>query len=321
MAEIGMLYFSGGLLNLLFMLYMGETKASLFMLSILNALALPYSFFSIIYQAFVVRAWCRICVAIQILLWGEFYLLFVSLNVGFTDFEWPLPLSFILGITLPILLWIGIRPLILRSRRIHKLELKLCILKRNPIFIRGLLAGMPRIDVKDLDGDIKIGPDDSPINFTLVLNFSCPSCFHVLRQMIHLVHSFNGQLKVNIRLVNRQVSTLISEMRKKLYHEIAVYIIQLAFDENHDEALKVLLDWNRLREHLSSKKLASLKKVILATSITKRKKAELFLLNHNKWAKDVSITEQSAIFLNGILLPLEIQPEDLHFFLLQQMEN
>ncbi|MDQ1351677.1 MAG: hypothetical protein QG657_1982, partial [Acidobacteriota bacterium] len=47
MAEIGLLYFSGGLLTSVIMLYTNHVELSLFLLAVLNVLTLPYTFFSL----------------------------------------------------------------------------------------------------------------------------------------------------------------------------------------------------------------------------------------------------------------------------------
>jgi len=65
MADLGILYFSGGFLALFLSLLSGQIKPSLFTLAILSVMVLPYTIFSIIYQALVIRSWCRLCTTLS----------------------------------------------------------------------------------------------------------------------------------------------------------------------------------------------------------------------------------------------------------------
>jgi uncharacterized membrane protein len=70
-SEIGLFYFVGCFLALLFSSNLLET---LLILKWLNVLALPYTVWSVYYQAFVAKEWCVLCLMVQILLWVEFLL-------------------------------------------------------------------------------------------------------------------------------------------------------------------------------------------------------------------------------------------------------
>ncbi|MCP4214472.1 MAG: hypothetical protein GY765_07430, partial [bacterium] len=80
MVDMGLVYFAGGFLALFLSLFAGQTEFCLVILSGLNILALPYTFFSLFYQAFVVRTWCLLCVFVQVLFWFEFYSLYPFLS-------------------------------------------------------------------------------------------------------------------------------------------------------------------------------------------------------------------------------------------------
>lgn len=71
-SEVGIAYFSVSLLAML--LVPGSMSA----LAAINILCLPYTIWSISYQRFVAKAWCTLCVMVQITLW----LLAVSYLIG-----------------------------------------------------------------------------------------------------------------------------------------------------------------------------------------------------------------------------------------------
>lgn len=71
-SEIGLTYFSVGLIALLI------SPECLHYLAWINVCCLPFSFWSVSYQKFVIHAWCTLCLCIQALFW----LLFASFLIG-----------------------------------------------------------------------------------------------------------------------------------------------------------------------------------------------------------------------------------------------
>ncbi len=80
-SEIGFFYFAGTLLALFF----GNHSISLMqVLAVLNFVSLPYTFYSIYYQASVAKHWCVLCCTIQALLWLEFIPSITAFDAPFT---------------------------------------------------------------------------------------------------------------------------------------------------------------------------------------------------------------------------------------------
>ncbi|MCP4148393.1 MAG: vitamin K epoxide reductase family protein [bacterium] len=120
MADLGGFYFAGGVLSLVISLG-AHTGALLRVLAWINLLALPYTFFSIYYQARVIKHWCRFCIRVQLLFWIEFLILrrylFTgeTITPGFTgDFSGFL-LAVVWGFGLPALIWLAFRPVFLAA--------------------------------------------------------------------------------------------------------------------------------------------------------------------------------------------------------------
>jgi uncharacterized membrane protein len=67
-SEVGFFYFAGTWLALLFG---GGRPVVLYGLAVLNLISLPYTFYSIYYQARVAKQWCILCCTVQALLWLE----------------------------------------------------------------------------------------------------------------------------------------------------------------------------------------------------------------------------------------------------------
>src|SRR6202012_5749326 len=103
-SEVGFFYFAG---TWLLPLFGGHSCAILQMLAVLNIISLPYTFYSIYYQARVAKEWCVLCCTVQGLLWLEFGVL-VTIYPGLSLSAIPLAaLSAVLICLLaPVILWI-----------------------------------------------------------------------------------------------------------------------------------------------------------------------------------------------------------------------
>ena len=79
-SEVGFFYFAGTWLLLLFG---GRSPFVWQILALLNIVSLPYTVYSIYYQARVAKKWCVLCCTIQALLWLEFFTIIGSVNKAF----------------------------------------------------------------------------------------------------------------------------------------------------------------------------------------------------------------------------------------------
>ena len=76
-SEVGFFYFAGTWLLLLFGSGWLLTWRVLFLL---NAISLPYTFYSVYYQARIAKQWCILCCTVQAILWLEF-VVFIRNNI------------------------------------------------------------------------------------------------------------------------------------------------------------------------------------------------------------------------------------------------
>jgi uncharacterized membrane protein len=120
LADIGGIYFSGGIILICFSTIHPHFFYSIFLLALLNLLTLPFTIFSVLYQAFVVKFWCLFCLIVQLIFWLEFWQLYPFLSAGidgthllrfrFDDF-YPIIWSF----GLPTLIWLLFRPVVKKA--------------------------------------------------------------------------------------------------------------------------------------------------------------------------------------------------------------
>jgi len=110
MADIGAVYFSGGIILICFSSVHPHFFHSIFLLALLNLLTLPYTIFSVVYQAAVVKRWCAFCLIIQLLFWLELWQFYPFLAAGVPRFTVDHFFPFAWSFGLPALLWFLFRP-------------------------------------------------------------------------------------------------------------------------------------------------------------------------------------------------------------------
>jgi uncharacterized membrane protein len=123
MADLGAIYFSGGILLICFSAVHPHFFHRVFLLALLNLFTLPYTIFSVVYQALVVKRWCVFCLTVQLIFWLELWQFYPFLSAfsegvvrfSFDDF-FPIAWSF----AMPALVWLLFRPMIKKAIEANK---------------------------------------------------------------------------------------------------------------------------------------------------------------------------------------------------------
>ena len=115
MADIGGIYFSGSIILICFSVLNPYFFNQIYLLALLNLLTLPYTIFSVAYQAFVVKYYCFLCLIVQVVFWLEFWQYYQFLSAGFPQFRLEDFFSFAWGFGLPLLTWLFLRPWIKKA--------------------------------------------------------------------------------------------------------------------------------------------------------------------------------------------------------------
>lgn len=119
MADLGVFYFSGGIILIAISVINPYFFDQIFLLSVLNLAALPYTFFSVIYQGLVIKKWCPLCLIVQLTFWLEFFHFYSFLTAGIPRFRIEDFLPPIWSFGLPVILWLLFRPALRKSIRMQ----------------------------------------------------------------------------------------------------------------------------------------------------------------------------------------------------------
>ncbi len=181
-SEAGFFYFAG---TWLFLLFGGNTVFTWRGLAVLNFVSLPYTFYSIYYQARVARQWCVLCCTVQALLWLEFIPLLSGLtgshflnNTGVFGGNNEAEVFTTLFICLlgPVIFWLLAKPLLLKAQQLQPLKQQLRMLKYNSELFYKMLSDQPKYTQPAEEWCIVLGSPTASNVITMISNPYCPPC-------------------------------------------------------------------------------------------------------------------------------------------------
>lgn len=290
-SEIGLLYFSGSLLAIL-MLPVNHW----FLLKISNMLALPYTIWSVYYQARVIKSWCVLCLVTQILLWVEFIV-----NYPFT-FDKGLVINeivvFIQAFSIPAVIWIFIKPLIIQAKKLDTTLQALQKFKNNPLLFQASLANQKEVSLPSISGiqPIHLGNPGANNTILMVSNPFCKPCAKAHEDLEKIIKD-NPHIKVEI-----VVLTCGDTDGKRL--DVAQHLLALQASSN--KTANALVDW--YAEGINN--IESWKKKYPITEVEPQYFIEMAKA-HCDWCFFANITATPTFFINGFEKPSIYELSDI----------
>lgn len=197
-ADLGWLYFSGGLLTLGLASLAGRGTALLWFFSGLAFAALPYTFFSFFYQWKVVRKWCWLCLAVCSLFWVEAGLLLGRFGAVEFALGGPESLCLAIGFGFPVLL-LSLKPRLAQSSAATEWRHLYLRLKRDPDLIERSLE--PPVLPPELEVVLRKGAVGALVDLVVVTQFDCPHCARAHRHAEEILDAFGEAVSVEFRLL------------------------------------------------------------------------------------------------------------------------
>lgn len=160
--------------------------------SVFSLCLIPILIILIVYQAFILKYWCLLCLCtslIYLLIGGCYFIYLNDNNINLTLLQYEitqnLTLSFIIALTITITLKRNLKTsILLKSERIASFTLK-----RNYKVIRNLLTEGEFIDL-NYQNAIFLGNKDSYLSITTIITPFCPHCKTLVKEMLHLSNTY-----------------------------------------------------------------------------------------------------------------------------------
>lgn len=304
-SEIGLIYFSGGVLSIALALLAGQPGIAIVFLALMSVFPLPYSVYLIVYQAFRLHHWCLLCIGVHCVVAAEFLILFDNVSGFFTvpvDVRGILPVA--LGLSFSFFLWTGIRTAMRNSPLFDRAFYEALRMRNNPIVIKALLAGQEEIKISKFTTEIEIGSKLAPNQILVVVNPLCAPCHDSVSAIAQLVDQYPGQINGMIRFLHG------SDSRDGT--DVLEHLIALALAGQMKEAFEALDDW---LHKIDFTKMSEWKHRFPIASQVDREAIPLVIRQHADWVRSVGIRGTPALFLNGRRLPAAFKIQQLRYIL------
>jgi len=296
-SEVGFFYFAGTWLLLLFS---NNTNGIWPILFLLNVVSLPYTFYSIYYQARVAKQWCVFCCVIQAMLWLEFIPLVSHLSM-------PLVLpgnaalsSFIIAMLLPAISWILIKPVLLQTQQLHPLKQQLQQIKFNTEIFEKALSHQPKYQQPGEDWSIVLGNKEAKNIITMISSPYCPPCSEghkALDELLDQRDDLQARIIFTAQNTDTDFKTPVSRHLMALQELPDKTIIKQAMHDWYGQSDKKYDQW------------------------AKKYPVDLVEANFSKldkqknWCAIADIVGTPVVLLNGTILPSAYQLSDLKYLL------
>lgn len=300
LADCGFIYFTTGLFTLVLSNFLIKQNSILLILFYLSIFSTPIILLLVLYQKFVVKKWCPLCLSVAGIIFIEFSIsLFYPAKFHAFDYIQPIILllfSFIVSI---LILYVLKNYLQLQKELlINKTE---CLrLKRNPLIV-ATAFGQQKRTIIPRNNQIVIGYEHSFITITTLLSPFCLYCTKKVENIVILLERYPQKLLWQIRFDGIEANE---------YHpmnQIQLHLMQLCNNKTDDVKLQIISDWYRKQ---SVQWLIDKYPIKEITTSTISDFAEHTIVN-----RQFKIKKVPTVWVNNRELPEEYSVEDIPFLL------
>lgn len=297
---VGFSYF-GGVLFILLLNFL-VNNSILWVVGWLSILALPYTVYSIYYQAKIVRQWCPMCLSVQLILVLQFV---TALLGGFYSLASYSLLSVIsVGVSLFVVFIFTFMLLsaLKKAKEGRKNYLELQRLKHNPSVFDALLRKQKEITGLPEELGVVFGNPDAPIKLTKVCN---PYCFACRKSHSAIDTLLENNINVRLQVI---LATTLYEEDPRL--GVVRHLLALSKSDKYRSRMRTIFnDWY-LSEHLDYKRFAE--KYPLSDEELMAQDSDIKAMLD--WCVKTEIRFTPTFFVNGFQLPESYDVRDLIYF-------
>jgi len=319
LADVGVLFFSSSTLYILLSLFFNLDSGWIYLLSFLILFSIPFSLFFISYQAFVLRAFCWLCLLIQGILWSELFIFFTNSIFYFSHVDWIHILLFLFSLIIVIFVWINLKHLIITVLSYQSLKSRFLRIKQSPEYINSCLNGIKKQPIEQFFGEIVIGSNNAEMTLTLIINPLCPHCGKVLEDIKKLVFLSDDRIKGIVRFMLYPINGNNSpaDELKRIDYKVSKSVLAIWLAGSHKEALECLSLWYQIKTRKPEKRLQQWEKKIdpYIPHQVNNDKIDRLLKQYWEWAKKIKIGRTPFVFILNKKLPPGLDIMDLVYWI------
>jgi uncharacterized membrane protein len=272
-------------------------------LLLFGALAILLAGFSIYYQYLKAKAWCRLCVTLDILIIVQAPLLFhlsaghwlVTTNLSVVSYSLFVCLTLICIAAVVIF---GRQKLEQISKSTSDEIRHKRIVHSETVFTTFLSNGR-RVENSKFDNEITIGNRDSPVKLIMAVNLYCNPCGEEYRRLVALMSTYPGRVNLSLRFV-------INRRNEAPTLHLFQYWLSSVFGKGSEEqkTRELFENWFNEMNFERFKKMYPLENRDVCI-------ADQLVRHHQSWVQRSSIAQTPELFINGFQFPSEYRVRDL----------
>jgi uncharacterized membrane protein len=304
LGDVGLVYFTGLLIFTILSNLTEQHSKPLLPLTLISIAAFIATFFSLYYQWKVVKAWCKMCLMIILVVWLQTivlstnFILYITPQPNFESFSL---VTVLFSLSLASI-WFLIKPYFEKSKKNNVVEIELLKWKRNPDIFNSLLykGSMSKTDLAIQLNPAFIGSWHAPVQLTIVSNPFCKPCA-AAHEALHDLYRRNPEsVSVNVIFLIKKASDL-KDRRVVAVKEIVNAIL------THNNAPQVLQNW------FNSMDITTFKQLYPQTDSSSD--STPILESYQSWLEKTYVPHTPLIYLNGYLLPQQYTLKDVESFI------
>ncbi|NWJ49397.1 MAG: thioredoxin domain-containing protein [Bacteroidetes bacterium] len=301
-SSIGFSYFFGILFALLTTGL--HNSSTIFLVSWINVLALPYIIFSVYYQWQVAKEWCVLCLTVLIILilqfvtayFGGFHRLMSVTDVTIMEL-----ISIVFCFLIPFLATNLLVPAFEKVKESRNTKISLQRIKHNPQIFEALLIKQKRIKESTEGLGITLGSPQATIKLIKVCNPYCDPCAKAHFVLEELLHNNSGvQLQIIFTATGNETDVKTPPVK---------HILAVAEEGDNRTFKKALDDWYSAENKDYNKYAKKYPTNGELQNQTEKVKAMY------AWCNKLEINYTPTFFINGYQLPEIYDIADLKYFL------
>ncbi|MFT3912427.1 MAG: thioredoxin domain-containing protein [Ferruginibacter sp.] len=268
-----------------------------FTLSYVSLTGVVVAALSLFYQAFVAKAWCRLCLLIVVLLVSTSCVL-VPFMQQLEKIKFPVILGFVAIFLFTITGWSLIKQVIKQKIKAEDKMMALLRYKYNWRVFKSLLKDEEELDILPIANEIQLGNPNASCVITVTSSLTCMPCAVAHEQLELLVNEIGDKIALNIRFLVRDLERDPNKI------QMISYVLSVLHTTPQSQKGKVLHDWYQYMDLEKFKKHYPL-------SGSPVKIVQDHVVALHEWAMLSGITETPSFFINERKLPNEVFVDDL----------
>jgi hypothetical protein len=276
-------------------------------LAALSLVTLPIIAFSVYYQYFVAKTWCRLCLIVVAILFVQFVVFGSSYATGVTKLITYIPITHLLASVL-LFASIGLLILLIKAYTEHANKLEKVGIHGNrvkhsiPVFTH-LLLQEQEIDETPFENEILLGDPDAPLRLIMVTNLYCNPCKNAHLTVTELLYVYARQVSVALRFIQSGNDEVARNETVPYLMDYWLRHIKGTLEES-SKTEKLIHDWFEIWDLEKFKK-------IYPSDIVRSDEANIMATQHHAWVNREAVSSTPTFFINGIKLPKEYTVDDL----------